>query len=132
MARKEQTGSGATRRGHAGVVKSSAPRGRKRRAARTSVKSRASSTPSQAPRATATAGEHPAAGSVWSGAGAAGRPTPLLTLAVVAPLADAPLALAGAQQGTLRDALQSWGAARDEAANRLWRRPGGLARMAGL
>jgi hypothetical protein len=58
--------------------------------------------------------------------------TPLLALRPDQPAPDELLALVGAEQATLREALQAWGAAQDQAANRAWRRPGGLTRMAGL
>lgn len=80
------------------------------------------------------AGERPAGASVWGhGAGAAvGAGEPLALLDPGAPPRDEPLALMGAERLALSDALSAWSHARDEAANRLWRRPGGLARLAGL
>ncbi len=130
MTRKEPTGSGGARRrasnGHTGAQKRG--HGRKHnRAAKRNV---------QAPSQTETtiSPEHPAAGSAWHANGSAGGgSSPLLALAAGQPTsAGAVLALVGAEQTTLRDALQAWGAAQDEAANRAWRRPGGLTRMAGL
>jgi hypothetical protein len=59
-------------------------------------------------------------------------PTPLLALQPEQPAPDELLALVGAEQTTLREALRAWSAAQDQAANRAWRRPGGLTRMAGL
>ncbi|MFI5278416.1 MAG: hypothetical protein ACHQ1E_14180 [Ktedonobacterales bacterium] len=82
---------------------------------------------------TTQAAEHPAAGSAWgSVASLSVSPTPLLALRPDQPAPDELLALVGAEQATLREALQAWGAAQDQAANRAWRRPGGLTRMAGL
>jgi hypothetical protein len=141
MARREQTGSGGARNSHQTSSQTSGGRsgagkgrGRSNRRARSShpAARRATHAPSQAQRHTATSGAHPTAGSAWSGVGGVASPTPLLTLSVEHPLAGATLMLAGAEQGTLHDALQAWGAMRDQAANRIWRRPGGLTRMAGL
>ena len=130
MTRKEPTGSGGARRrassGHSGAQKRG--HGRKR--------SRATTRNVQAPDRTDTtiSAEHPAAGSVWHvSARAGGGASPLLALAADQPTsARVALALVGAEQTTLHDTLQAWGAAQDEAANRAWRRPGGLTRMAGL
>jgi hypothetical protein len=130
MTRKEPTGSGGARRrgssGHAGAQRRG--HGRKR--------SRAVTRNIQAPDRTETTirAEHPAAGSAWHArTSAGGGSSPLLALAADQPAAaGAILALVGAEQTTLHDALQAWGAAQDEAANRAWRRPGGLTRMAGL
>lgn len=72
----------------------------------------------------------PHAERAWSSAAAAGAPRPLLPLAADVPAAL--LTLAGAQHAALRDALQAWGDAQDHAANRVWRRPGGLTRLAGI
>lgn len=79
-------------------------------------------------------GERPAADSVWrAGPGASAGVAPLFTLdPAPSGTGGALLTLAGAERGMLRDTLQVWGAARDEAANRMWRRPGGLMRLAGL
>lgn len=128
MARKEPTGSGGARRtrgSHAGAQKRG--HGRKRSQA-TRRKAKTASL------AETTVTEHPAAGSAWhAGAGAVGSATPLLALAADQPASlGVSLTLAGAEQATLHDALQAWGVAQDEAANRAWRRPGGLTRMAGL
>lgn len=59
-----------------------------------------------------------------------GAPRPLLPL--TADVSATLLTLAGAQHAALRDVLQAWGDAQDHAANRVWRRPGGLTRLAGL
>jgi hypothetical protein len=56
----------------------------------------------------------------------------LLVLAPGQPTADGALTLVGAEQAALHDALSAWSATQDAAANRAWRRPGGLTRMAGL
>lgn len=77
-------------------------------------------------------GQHPAAGSVWQAASASASVAPLLALAPDSAASGALLTLAGAEHGTLGEALLAWGAGRDAAANRAWRRPGGLARLAGL
>lgn len=130
MTRKEPTGSGGARRressGHAGAQKRG--HGRKR--------SRAVTRNVQAPDRTETtiSAEHPAAGSAWHTSARAGNgSSSLLALAPDQPASALPvLALVGAEQTTLHDALQAWGAAQNEAANRAWRRPGGLTRMAGL
>ena len=129
MTRKEPTGSGARRRassGHTGAQKRG--HGRKRSPAATRNAQAAGQTE------TTISAEHPAAGSAWHvSASAGGAASPLLALAADQPAsAGVILTLVGAEQATLRDALQAWGAAQDEAANRAWRRPGGLARMAGL
>jgi hypothetical protein len=77
--------------------------------------------------------------SVWPHAaphaGAAG--TPVLELAVEANgadtgLLDALLELVGTEHLTLGHALAAWQREQDRLANRAWRRPGGLARPAGL
>ncbi|HZC04226.1 MAG TPA: hypothetical protein VE338_01160 [Ktedonobacterales bacterium] len=133
MARKEQTGGGArpgrssggrVGRGHASKCGTS---GRVRaRTKRLTVQPPRQAQPS-------TSAERPSAGSAWSGAAGAGASvSPLLALTAGPPQAGAMLTLVGAEQTTLRDALQAWGAAQDQATNRAWRRPGGLARMAGL
>ena len=132
MTRKEPTGSGGARRrasasgGHTGAQKHGHGRKPPRAAPRNA----------QAARQTETAigAEHPVAGSAWhAGASVSGATSPLLELTTDQPVsAGASLTLVGAEQATLRDALQVWGAAQDEAANRAWRRPGGLTRMAGL
>ncbi len=136
MARKEQTGSGVTRGGRRGSGRRSGARasgGRKRRARASKRTSQGGArAQSQTTGQSAASSLHPAAGSVWSGAASAASPAPLLALA---PRMTAPgdmLALAGAEQATLSEALRVWGDARDQAANRAWRRPGGLTRLAGL
>lgn len=126
MARKEPTGSGGARRtrgSHAGAQK----RGHGRK--RSQATQRKALTASQAQ---TTIAEHPAAGSAWhAGAGIVSGATPLLALTADQPApSEASLTLVGAEQ--LHDALRAWGVAQDEAANRAWRRPGGLTRMAGL
>ena len=77
-------------------------------------------------------GEHPVAGSVWHTSGAVGGVELLRALATAAASEQVAITVVGAEQATLSDALQAWGATRDLAANRAWRRPGGLVRMAGL
>jgi hypothetical protein len=47
-------------------------------------------------------------------------------------LADVLLEIAGADHATLRAALTAWQREQDRVLNRAWRRPGGLARPAGL
>lgn len=88
----------------------------------------------------------PAAGSVraWtqsphSGAGATGGSSPTRELALPAErangdpgLAAVLIELAGAERGDLRAALGIWQREQDRLMNRAWRRPGGLARPAGL
>lgn len=72
-------------------------------------------------------------GSAWQAAVASpGGAEPFVTLAPGQERARVALTLVGAEQTDLRDAFQAWGAARDLAANRVWRRPGGLVRMAGM
>lgn len=128
MARIRPTGAGNPRRTRRGS-------GRGKRASHKRASRRAAHAPKparQAPTATQMA-ERPAAGSAWGAvASLSARPTPLLTLRVDQSAPDELLALVGAEQATLHDALQAWGAAQDQAANRVWRRPGGLTRMAGL
>lgn len=128
MARIRPTGAGKPRRTRrdAGAGKRASHKRTSRRTAHAPKPAR------QAPTATQAA-EHPAAGSAWGAvASLSVRPTPLLTLRADLPTPDELLALVGAEQATLHDALQAWGAAQDQAANRVWRRPGGLTRMAGL
>ena len=134
MTRREPTLGGDSRRGrgkpHAGTHGKRKGRHARRGGRRTTQ-------PAHVTRATAEArslGERPVAGGVWrAGAGAGAGVAPLLALEPTPSVADAALlTLAGAERGTLRDALKAWGAARDEAANRVWRRPGGLVRLAGL
>ena len=52
--------------------------------------------------------------------------------AATSSLADAILEIVGADHATLRSALAAWQGEQDRIANRAWRRPGGLARPAGL
>jgi hypothetical protein len=47
-------------------------------------------------------------------------------------LPDALLEIAGARDDTLLGALAAWQREQDRLANRAWRRPGGMARLAGL
>lgn len=139
MARIRPVGAGKPRRARRGAETSKRTSHKARHAAQ--HKARRAATTRQATTrqaATAPSAEHPAAGSAWSGMTASSAsPTPLLTLRPDQPPSElATLTLAGAQQATVHDALhqalQAWGAARDQAANRVWRRPGGLTRMAGL
>lgn len=128
MARIRPTGAGkprATRRG-AGTSKRPSHNRAPRHAAHKPK-------PARQAAPTAQAAERPAAGSAWgSVASLSVSPTPLLALRPDQPAPDELLALVGAEQATLREALHAWGAAQDQAANRAWRRPGGLTRMAGL
>lgn len=128
MARIRPTGAGKPRRTRrdAGAGKRASHKRTSRRTAHAPKPAR------QAPTATQAA-ERPAAGSAWGAvASLSVRPTPLLTLRADLPTPDERLALVGAEQATLHDVLQAWGMAQDQAANRVWRRPGGLTRMAGL
>lgn len=128
MARIRPTGAGKPRRTRreAGAGKRASHKRTSRRTAHAPKPAR------QAPTATQAA-ERPAAGSAWGAvASLSVRPTPLLTLRADLPTPDELLELVGAEQATLHDALQAWGTAQDQAANRVWRRPGGLTRMAGL
>lgn len=47
-------------------------------------------------------------------------------------LSDALLEIAGAKNDALLGALAAWQREQDRLANRAWRRPGGMARLAGL
>lgn len=130
MARIRPTGAGQPRRAAATNKRKSGKRKAQRAAHHASTARQA-----MAPTLSA---EHTAAGSAWSGMTAPSASlTPLLALHPdQASAALATLTLAGAQraspQDALHQALQAWGAAQDQAASRMWRRPGGLTRMAGL
>ncbi len=79
------------------------------------------------------AAEPVSAHSAWPHATAApGAISPLTALDPTAPIPSEPLALTGAERGALHGALAAWGRQRDQALNRVWRRPGGLARLAGV
>lgn len=143
MARREQTGTGGVRRGSNGGA--GAGRGRKTRKGRktraTHHTARHASQANQASqakqarpasRAMAPAAAHPTGVSVWHSVTGAASLSPLLALAADHAPPEVALTLVGAEQTTLGAALQAWGAARDLATNRAWRRPGGLTRMAGL
>lgn len=138
MAYKEQTGSGAARRGRRAHARVGARggHGRKTQARRRRSGRQASqrATHDQRHSANAASGEHPTAGSVWSAASSVGSPGALLTLMTSGRRSPvgATLTLTGAQQVDTRATFDAWSAARDQAANRAWRRPGGLTRMAGL
>lgn len=72
------------------------------------------------------------AASAWSHtATTPGTIPPLMTLAPTATGAPSPLVLSGAQRGSLSVALAAWERQRDQALSRIWRRPGGLAHLAG-
>ena len=132
MARIRPTGAGKPRRTRrdSGVGKRAGHKRTSHRASHTPKPARQAPTATQAAERPA---ERPAAGSAWGAVGSLSvRPTPLLMLRADQPTPDELLALVGAEQATLHDALQAWGAAQDQAANRAWRRPGGLTRMAGL
>ena len=138
MARKEQTGSGVARGGRSGARSGAQARGgRKRRTQASKRTTRRSAHPrtaamSQTASQTAVSGLRPTAGSAWGGVAGAASPASLLTLTADQATAGGALTLTGAERATLGEALHAWGAARDQAANRAWRRPGGLTRMAGL
>lgn len=131
MTRREPTPGGDSRRGR-GKPHAGGHGKRKRRQMRRARRHTTHATHVAAE--TRAVGERPAAGIVWqAGAGASAGVAPLLALDPAPSAADAALlTLAGAEHATLRGALQAWGVARDEAANRVWRRPGGLRRLAGL
>ncbi|HEX8733188.1 MAG TPA: hypothetical protein VF725_14140 [Ktedonobacterales bacterium] len=131
MTRREPTAGGDARRGRG---KPHAGGHGKRKGRQTRRAKRHATHATHAATETRAVGERPAAGSVWrAGAGASVGVTPLLALDPAPSAAGAALlTLAGAEHATLRGALQAWDAARDEAANRVWRRPGGLRRLAGL
>ncbi|HEU5342776.1 MAG TPA: hypothetical protein VFX31_11155 [Ktedonobacterales bacterium] len=135
MARIRPTGAGKPRRTRRGAGTSKRGRHKAHHAAQHTA--RRAATARQAT-TTAPSAEHPAAGSAWSGmTTSSANPTPLLALRPDQMTHElATLALTGAQRatphGALHQALQAWGAGRDQAANRAWRRPGGLTRMAGL
>ena len=136
MARREQTGGGGTRRRGSGA--GTGRRGHKAKKSR-HLRAKAHTTHHAAhaiqhtARATTSGAEHPAAGSAWrSGSAGIASPMPLLTLSADLTQREEALALVGAQQGALSEALRAWSAESDRAANRAWRRPGGLQRMAGL
>lgn len=138
MAYKEQTGSGAARHGRSAHARVGARGGygRKTHARRGRSGRQASrrSTHDQRQSANAASGEYPTAGSAWSAASGVGSPGALLTLMASErrSTVGAAFALTGAQQVDTRATFDAWNAARDQAANRAWRRPGGLTRMAGL
>ncbi len=132
MARREQTGGGAARRGRSSGGRSTARGGRRQRSGRGKRTAPHSAQALSQASAHAAVGERPTAGSVWHASAAVGGAEPLLTLATGQARGAVALTLVGAEQAALRDALHTWGAARDLAANRAWRRPGGLVRMAGL
>ncbi len=107
-------------------------KGRKPRRARPRVKHpRAAKAPKAAQRGPAP--EPVSAGGAWSHAAAApGSISPLAPLDPAALVAPDPLTLTGAERGSVHEALAAWGRQRDQALNRVWRRPGGLVRPAGL
>lgn len=75
----------------------------------------------------------PPAGSAWHAVSAGIGASSLVPLDVGGAEPAGPLmTLAGAEHGSLGAALHAWGVAQDAAANRIWRRPGGLTRLAGL
>lgn len=76
----------------------------------------------------------PAGSDPWHAAGHAGvGAAPLRELAANGTgLGDVLLELVGAEHGNLRAALTAWQREQDRLSNRAWRRPGGLARPAGL
>ena len=69
----------------------------------------------------------------WGGAArhVAGSATQMLTSAPSG-LFDVVLEVVGAEQGDIHQVLGAWERERDRVLNRAWRRPGGLARPAGL
>ncbi len=138
MARREQTGTGGGRNGHASGTSGDGRRRtpRKPRTSRTgrhtTRRAAGSAQPTRATRSSPAAAEHPSGASAWRSASGAASLSPLRTLADSSPLPAAALALVGAEQTTVSAALREWTSERDLAANRAWRRPGGLTRMAGL
>lgn len=128
MARIRPTGAGKPRHTRSGA-RASKRTGRKHATRHAAHKPK----PAQQARPASLAAERLAASSAWGSVASLNvSPTPLLALRPEQPAPDELLALVGAEQTTLREALRAWSAAQDQAANRAWRRPGGLTRMAGL
>ncbi|MBF6592159.1 MAG: hypothetical protein IVW57_16740 [Ktedonobacterales bacterium] len=141
----DASGSGEEERGQmkAGEPAKPPPRRRGRSAARQRTTSRGRQRGASGQRQRARPADVPAttraplsgAAAPWrAGAHAASGPTPALEL--TAPTGAGPsdviLELVGAESGALRTALSAWQREQDRQANRAWRRPGGLARPAGL
>ncbi|HEX8996041.1 MAG TPA: hypothetical protein VF812_08420 [Ktedonobacterales bacterium] len=142
MARREQTGTGGARRGRAsgGRAGASSRKGRARRGGKRASATRrlgVGQAESSATHATATS-RRPAGGSAWSAASALTQPSALLTLAPERSAGDVVLTLTGAQHINVSESSSTldmpgvMSGAGDPVANRMWRRPGGLTRMAGL
>lgn len=137
MARKEQTGAGGRANSRSGGrVRGVARRASKRTASRRQrpQANRASTGATHGARA-ASGVERPAAGGAWRAGAVAGvgdGVAPLRALVAGQSSQGVLLTLAGAEHAALREVFQAWSAAQDQAANRAWRRPGGLAQMAGL
>ena len=134
MARREQTGTGgARRRPSSGAT---AGRARKPRKGRTPRARRRAVSHAQRSKPTGQmatpAAAHSTEVSAWRSVTGAASLSPLRALTTAHALPEVALTLVGAEQTTLGAALHAWDAARDLAANRAWRRPGGLTRMAGL
>ncbi|HET9111492.1 MAG TPA: hypothetical protein VFN78_11755 [Ktedonobacterales bacterium] len=137
MARKEQTGAGGRALSRSGGRGRGVARRASKRTASRRERSQAKHASTGASHGTWTASgvEHPAAGSAWRAAivsGVGDGVAPLRALGAGQSSSGVLLTLAGAEHAALREVFQAWNATRDQAANRAWRRPGGLARMAGL